>query len=286
MPSPRNLLIASFLAFVSQGTARGQSGPVEYFGYYGPEWVVLPELARQGSEWSQIWRLTGRTEPTGWEEPSSYYFRNTTTGESGELRSGEVIRVCCDNIGNPVWALSTDRTSRELPNYVRGTDGYVVSDPSSDAPFLPLPMESTPPPILEMMDSVSTLPDSVPTQLGTVFWRAQLGAEVHTFFQVTESGVGRYVGCFIAVGWLLHGERDEVVPVSWGWDDCENKGHAERRPLALLRRGGDLLMIIAFFGWDGGPTKVWRHIEGTDWEVVFDPSGESAAGDKVGTPAR
>ena len=281
MLAPRSLVLAAVHLALLAAVVEGQSADVEYFAYVGPEWVVLPELERQGDVWSEVSRLVGEASPSGWERPARYFYRDGLTGERIDLRSDSVVHICCDNIGNDVWALSTDRTPAGLPGYVWKGAGYALSTSQSDAPFLPLQVDVTPASIAEVLDSMSSLPDSLPARLETVVWQARLEEETHTFFQVTESAIP--AGCFIAVGWLVGGLSGEAVPVSGGWDDCEGKGHAERRPWALLRRGGDLLMIIEFGGWDGGPTKVWRHLDGSEWEVLFDPWDPTAAGSRVGS---
>lgn len=250
---------------VMPAVGHAQAGDTEYFGLVSPEWVVIPKLVRTGEKWSGLVEQVMYDEPGAWSELTAFYFRDTTVGLSSELRPRGAVPLCCDRIGNDIWALATERSPAEQPDYFWGATGYAVSDPVDDVPFLP---RTEPPPtrIAEALDSLSMLPESVDKRSQTQVWQADLDGSVHALFQAVEMGADRYVGCFALSGWLTGVNLDRVTVITAESDDCERARRL--RPWALLRRSGETLMITSVTGWDGGSIEVWRHHGGTTWSVL------------------
>lgn len=250
---------------VMPAVGHAQAGDTEYFGVVSPEWVVIPKLVRTGEMWSGLVEQVMYDEPGTWSELTEFYFRDATVGRSSELRSRGVVQLCCDRMGNHIWALATERSPAEQPDYFWGATGYAVSDSIDDVPFIPR-SEPLPGRVAELIDSLSTLPESVDKRSEALVWHADLGGTVHALFQAVEMGVDRYVGCFALSGWLTGANLDQVTVISRESDDCERARRL--RPWALLRRSGETLMVISVTAWDGGPIEVWRHDGGTTWSVL------------------
>lgn len=230
---------------------------LDFFGLVRPDGVVMPELVRQDGVWVPTTDVAIEgSEPPDWAATETYYYTDLTSGASSVLRAGSAVVVCCEYNGNPAWAHATERSGDDVAEFVLGADGYVVTRQEGNAPFLSIPSELTPS-FQELVDSLSTLPDSLPRRLQTDAWRAEYGGRSYVFFQVVEEGDGRYMGCYVIAGWLEGGIESDVSALSSGRDDCEGKGHGRRRPWALLARDGELGAAITVDLWGSDDVEVW-----------------------------
>ena len=266
------LLLLAVGPFLPGQRIAAQEPAIEVFGFIRGDGVVLPELARNSDGWTFVGPVPGfpASEPSFWRQVTEYHLR-TLDGETQTLTAGQPVRICCDSQGNPQWAHSTSMSGDEVEDFVPGgLHGYVVSNPEADAPFLPI-SRALPSAIEQLAASLSPLPDSFGIRTTTQVWRAELGGSAHTFFQLQLAGRDRYVGCFVVVGWLSDVDPESSTIASSGRDDCDGKGHGFRRPWALLRRNGDLLVAMAFYNYADGRVELWRHREGQEWDLFFDP---------------
>ena len=235
----------------------------EVFGLIDASGVVYPELAYFDGAWTPV----PLRSQEAWSGIEIYHLRDSL-GAEGEVPAGEPELACCDGQGNDRWVHRTRPPEGPDESGWSPTVGYVVSNPDAEAPFVLTPSPGGVEEVTTLLDSLAPFPDSLGQTLRV--WHAALDDQAFDFFQVIRRGRDPEMGsaCYVAVGWLGRSRAAELELISSGLDDCDGKGHGTRRPWALLRRDGQLYMIISESFYADGSVQAWRWDGGSEWEVA------------------
>lgn len=263
----RTFFVTAMLIAGSVGITRSHvaAQDLEVFGFWRSDGVILPALYWTANGWSPV---PYTLEPGPFTGVDRYYARDSL-GLSSVVEAGEPALVCCNDTGEAIWGHTTDVSGPDVEMYAMGRQGYVLSSPGGEAPFAGSSQELSADRIGAILDSVSPISRARETRVDTQVWESEVDGVSAAFFQVRQSGgTDGWAACFFVFGWLSPAGADEVSVASTGEDDCEGKGVGRRRPLALIRRAGEVYAIVEVLLYDGRSVEVWRKTDDRRWARV------------------
>lgn len=258
----RVLLITGLVGVAVPHSLTAQGAPLDLLGLLRRDGVVVPLYRYTSRGWMTLApsRDPG-TGPVGSRPRTDRYFTRDSTGAAVGLSAGTAVTL---HDPYDVWGQLTDLAGVDVSTFEIPVPriGYVVTDSVGDAPFVRREWDLPSDDQLDIwFDSLRSPADSLEAvDWRRVSWEARVGDEHWVFFSATRSYRGSALPCLTVQGWRrLSGARPVQRLLDTGHDDCEGKGSPpDRRPWALVQRGGSLFAFVSASGWESWHPELWH----------------------------